>query len=143
MRLIRIPTLMLLLALLVSGTAIAHDEATPGHGASPHPDVAQLMTKALADYPGKEIVVITVDYPPGIVEAAHHHDAHAIVYVLQGNIVMGVKGQPEQHLAVGDTFYEGPDDIHTVGRNASKTEPAKFLVFILKDKKNPIVMPVH
>jgi quercetin dioxygenase-like cupin family protein len=132
-----------LLVLLVSATASAHEGMAASPAPGPHPDVAQLMTKALGDYPGKEIVVITVDYPPGIVEPAHHHDAHAIVYVLQGNIVMGVKGQPEQHLKVGDTFYEGPDDIHTVGRNASATEPAKFLVFILKDKKNPIVMPVH
>ena len=100
------------------------------------------MTKALNDYPGKEIVLITVDYPPGVVEPIHHHDAHAIVYVLEGTVVMGVKGKPDQTVKAGETFYEGPDDIHTIGHNASKTKPAKFLVFILKDQKNPIVMPV-
>lgn len=122
---------------------------TPGmalaHGSEPtalQPSVTELMTKSLKDYPGKEITVIDVDYPPGVIEPIHHHDAHAIVYVLEGTVVMGVKGKPEQTLKPGDTFYEGPDDIHTVGHNASKTTPAKFIVFILKDKKNPIVMPV-
>lgn len=105
--------------------------------------VGELMTKALADYPGKELTLITVDYPPGAVDPVHRHDAHAIVYVMEGSVVMGVKGQPEKTLKPGDTFYEGPNDIHTVGRNASQTRPARFLVFILKDTKNPIVMPVN
>lgn len=115
------------------------------HAADGSPDakVGQLMTKALTDYPGKELTLITVDYPPGAVDPVHRHDAHAIVYVLEGSVVMGVKGQPEKTLKPGDTFYEGPNDIHTVGRNASKTRPARFLVFILKDAKNPIVMPVN
>jgi len=152
MRLNRLSTLPALLAVALLAVALPAAALAHGMPAAPastpasttlHPDVAQLMAKSLADYPGKEIVVITVDYPPGIVEQAHHHDAHAIVYVLEGHIVMGVKGQPEQTLKAGDTFYEGPDDIHTIGRNASRTEPARFLVFILKDKKNPIVMPVH
>jgi quercetin dioxygenase-like cupin family protein len=128
-------TLALLLA-LSPGLALAQAENAP------QPSVTELMTKALKDYPGKEIVLINVDYPPGAIEPIHHHDAHAVVYVLEGNIVMGVKGKPEQALKAGDTFYEGPEDIHTIGHNASKTAPAKFIVFILKDKKNPIVMPV-
>lgn len=132
-------TAALTFALLVAaGPALAHDTAA---GDAPAPRVTPVTQKDLPDYPGKEITVITVDYPPGLVEHAHRHDAHAIVYVLEGEIIEGVKGQPEQHLKAGDSFYEGPTDIHTVGRNASATKPAKFLVFILKDKKNPIVMP--
>lgn len=134
MRTIKSITLLLALA---AGSALAH-EATP-----PRANVTELMTKALADYPGKEITVVTVDYPPGGADPVHRHDAHAIVYVLEGSIVMGVRGQPEQTLKAGDTFYEGPTDIHTVGHNASLTAPAKFLVFILKDTKNPIVLPAH
>ena len=128
-----------LLGALTPAAALAHDAA--GHGGSaPLPVVSDVMTKALKDYPGKEITLISVDYPPGTVEPIHHHDAHAVVYVLQGTIVMGVKGGREQTLKAGDTFYEGPDDIHTIGRNASQTEPAKFVVFILKDAKKPLVM---
>ncbi|KJV33863.1 cupin domain-containing protein [Luteibacter yeojuensis] len=127
------------LALLAAtGPALAHGDTL---AATPAPKVTPVTQKDLPDYPGKEITVITVDYPPGLVEHAHRHDAHAIVYVLEGEIIEGVKGQPEHHLKAGDSFYEGPTDIHTVGRNASTTKPARFLVFILKDKKNPIVMP--
>lgn len=130
-------TSLLLCLLTFGGVNLAH----AANGA-PDAKVGELMTRALADYPGKDITLITVDYPPGAVDPVHRHDAHAIVYVLEGSIVMGVKGQPEQTLKPGDTFYEGPDDIHTVGHNASKTKPAKFLVFILKDRKNPILTPV-
>lgn len=128
-----------LLAALTGGAAAAHDVVHTVD--TPHANVTELMTRALKDYPGKEITTIVVDYPPGAVDPVHRHDAHAIVYVLEGTIVMGVRGQPEQTLKPGDTFYEGPDDVHTVGHNASQSLPAKFLVFILKDKKNPIVMP--
>jgi len=132
-----------LLALLLAFTpALALAQKDPADGA-PQPDVKDLMTKALKDNPGKEITLISVDYLPGAIEHVHRHDAHAMLYVIEGNIVMGVKGKPEQTLKAGDTFYEGPDDIHTVGRNASKTEPARFVVFILKDKGKPLVMPVH
>jgi quercetin dioxygenase-like cupin family protein len=135
----RILTSFALLVTLAAGAAMAHEG---GHETgAPHANVAEVMTKALNDYPGKEITVITVDYPPGAVDPVHRHDAHAIVYVLEGSIVMGVRGQPEQTLKAGETFYEGPDDVHTVGHNASKTAPAKFVVFLLKDKKNPLVMP--
>jgi quercetin dioxygenase-like cupin family protein len=129
-------TLAFLLA-LSPGLSLAEDAAAP------HATVTDLMTKALKDYPGKEITLINVDYPPGAVDPVHRHDAHAIVYVLEGSIVMGVRGQPEQTLKAGQTFYEGPDDVHTVGRNASKTQPAKFVVFLLKDKKNPVLTLVH
>lgn len=104
--------------------------------------VKQLMTKELKDIPGKEVLTITVDYPPGGADPIHRHDAHAFVYVLEGSIVMGVKGGKEVTLKAGETFYEGPDDIHTVGRNASKTKPAKFLVTLVKNKGVDFFMPV-
>jgi quercetin dioxygenase-like cupin family protein len=128
----------LVLALTV-GAAVSVAQA---QAAAPEPVVSALMTKALSDYPGKEVLVINVDYAPGVIETVHRHDAHAFVYVLEGSIVMGVKGGKEQTLMPGQMFYEGPQDVHTVGRNASKTKPAKFIVFILKDKNKPAVIPV-
>jgi quercetin dioxygenase-like cupin family protein len=110
--------------------------------APPGPAVTALMSKALEDYPGKEVLMITVDFPPGAVDPLHRHDAHGFIYVLEGSIVMGVKGGKEQTLGPGQTFYEGPQDLHTVGRNASKTRPARFLVLLLKDKGKPAVIPV-
>lgn len=112
------------------------------HAAPPGPAVTALMSKALEDHPGKEVLMITVDFPPGAVDPLHRHDAHGFIYVLEGSIVMGVKGGKEQTLGPGQTFYEGPRDLHTVGRNASKTRPAKFLVLLLKDKGKPAVIPV-
>lgn len=111
--------------------------------AAPEPKVTELMTKALSDAPGKEVLMITVDYAPGGADPVHRHDAHGFIYVLEGSIVMGVKGGKEQTLTAGQTFYEGPQDLHTVGRNASKTKPAKFLVFLLKDKGKPPVILAH
>jgi len=105
-------------------------------------EVAPLMSRDLNDIPGKEVVMITVTYPPGSSDPVHRHYAHAFVYVLEGSIVMQVKGGKEVTLTPGQTFYEGPDDIHVVGRNASKTQPAKFLVVMLKDKGSPIQVPV-
>lgn len=105
----------------------------------PPVEVETLMTKALADYPGKEAVVIEVTYPPGSGDPVHRHDAHGFVYVLEGAIVMGVRGSEPVTLNAGQTFYEGPQDIHTVGRNASSTESAKFLVFLIKKQDAPIL----
>ena len=105
--------------------------------------VAPLMSKALAENPGKEVLMITVEYPPGSVDPVHRHNAQAFVYVLEGSIVMQVKGGKEVTLTPGQTFYEGPDDIHVVGRNASATEPAKFLVVLIKDKGAPVLVPVE
>ena len=104
--------------------------------------VASLMVKPLADFPGKEVEMITVEYPPGGYDPVHRHNAHALVYVLEGSIIMGVKGGKPVTLTAGQTFYEGPNDIHTVGRNASKTMPAKFLVVLLKDKDASVLIPV-
>jgi quercetin dioxygenase-like cupin family protein len=129
-------TCAILLLLLAAGTAGAQQ-------APPEAHVTPLMSKALADYPGKEAVVITVDYPPGGASAVHRHHAHAFVYVLEGSIVMGLRGGKSVTLTPGQTFYEGPDDIHTVSRNASLTEPAKFLVVLLKNSSEPITTPVR
>ena len=105
--------------------------------------VTDLMTKDLVNFPGKEVTMITVDYPPGGADPVHRHNASASVYVLEGSIVMGVKGEKPVTLHPGQTWYEGPNDIHTIGRNASKTKPAKFLVFLVKDKGAPLFIPVN
>jgi quercetin dioxygenase-like cupin family protein len=105
--------------------------------------VTPLMLKELTDIPGKEMLMITVDYPPGAVDPVHRHDAHAFIYVLQGSIVMQVRGGKEVTLGPGQSFYEGPNDVHTVGRNASTTEPAKFIVVLLKRKGVDVVLPAE
>ena len=104
--------------------------------------VTSLMSKDLKDFPGKEGLLITVEYPPGATDPIHRHNAHAFVYVLEGSIVMQLKGGKEVTLTPGQTFYEGPDDVHIVGRSASKTKPAKFLVFLVKNKDAPVLVPV-
>ena len=109
---------------------------------APQAAVTPLTSKDLADFPGKEVLMITVEYPPGSVDAIHRHNAHAFVYVLEGSIIMQVKGGKEVTLTPGQTFYEGPDDIHVVGKNASTTKPAKFVVFFIKDKGAPVLVPV-
>ena len=111
---------MLLLASLMAGTLMAQDA-----------QVTPLMSKDLADFPGKEGLMINVVYPPGASDPIHRHNAHAFVYVLEGSVVMQVKGGKEITLTPGQSFYEGPNDIHTVGRNASTTKPAKFIVVLL------------
>ena len=112
--------------------------AVPGEAA----DVKELFAIDLADYPSKEGRMIEVSHPPGAQDVAHRHDAHAFVYVLEGQIVMQLKGKPAVTLKAGQTFYEGPTDVHVVGRNASNTEPARFIVVLLKGKGAPIVTPV-
>jgi quercetin dioxygenase-like cupin family protein len=104
--------------------------------------VTPLMSKDLADIPGKEGLMITVEYPPGGSDPVHRHNAYGFIYVLEGSIVMQVKGGKPVTLISGQTFYEGPDDVHIVGRNASNTKPAKFLVFLVKDKGAPVLLPV-
>ena len=103
--------------------------------------VTPLMSKDLTDFPGKEGLMITVEYPPGASDPIHRHNAHAFVYVLEGSIVMQVRGGKEVTLTPGQTFYEGPSDVHIVGRNASQTKPAKFVVFLVKDKGAPVLVP--
>jgi len=105
-------------------------------------DVKELFAIDLADYPGKEGRMIEVSYPPGGGDVVHRHDAHAFVYVLEGQIIMQLKGKPAVTLKAGQTFYEGPADIHLVGRNTSSTAPARFVVVLLKAKGAPILTPV-
>ena len=103
--------------------------------------VTELFSKELTDFPGKEGLMITVEYPPGSVDPIHRHNAHAFVYVLEGSIVMQVRGGKEVTLTPGQTFYEGPNDVHVVGRNARQTKPAKFVVFLVKEKGAPVFLP--
>src|SRR5262244_1292411 len=110
--------------------------------AANEPKVTEVSSKDLPDIPGKQGLMLTVEYPPGGSDPIHRHNAHAFVYVLEGSIVMQVRGGKEVTLTPGQTFYEGPDDIHVVGRNASQTKPAKFLVFLVKEKGAPALVPV-
>lgn len=105
-------------------------------------DVKPLMTKPLSDMPGKEAMMLEVSYPPGAKDMVHRHDAHAFVYVLEGTVQMQLEGQPLVTLKAGDTFYEGPNDVHVVGRNASETLPARFVVVLLKRQGAPVLTPV-
>jgi quercetin dioxygenase-like cupin family protein len=104
--------------------------------------VTELMKKELADIPGKEALMVTVVYPPGGGDPIHRHNAHAFVYVLEGSVVMQLKGGKPVTVTAGQTFYEGPDDIHVVGRSASSSKPAKLLVLLVKDKGAPVLVPV-
>ena len=122
----------LVLLCLMTGTAVAQE-----------PKVTPLMSKDLPENPGREALMITVEYPPGSSDPIHRHNAHALVYVLEGSVVMQVKGGKQVTLTPGQTFYEGPDDVHVVGRNASKTKPAKFVVVLIKDKGAPVVVPAE
>jgi len=119
-------------------TALLILAAVPGEAA----DVKELFAIDLADYPGKEGRMIEVSYPPGAQDVAHRHDADAFVYVLEGQVIMQLKGQAAVTLKAGQTFYEGPTDVHVVGRNASNTEPARVIVVLLKGKGAPVLMPV-
>ena len=131
-----IPKLLLMMVSLLSITAEPKE-------APKEASVTTLLSKELADLPGKEGVMITVEYPPGSSDSIHRHNAHTFVYVLEGSIVMHVRGGKEVTLAPGQSFYEGPNDVHVVGRNASQTKPAKFVVFFVKDKGAPILVPAN
>jgi quercetin dioxygenase-like cupin family protein len=122
----------LVLLCLMTGTAVAQDAK-----------VVPLTSKDLAQNPGKEVLMIAVEYAPGGSDPIHRHNAQAFVYVLEGTIVMQVRGGEQVTLTPGQTFYEGPDDVHVVGRNASPTKPAKFVVFLIKNKDAPVLVPVN
>jgi quercetin dioxygenase-like cupin family protein len=123
--------LTVVLLLLMAGTLMAQEAK-----------VTSLMSKDLTENPGKELLLITVEHAPGGSSPIHRHDAHAMVYVLEGSVAMQLKGGKQVTLTPGQTFYEGPDDIHIVDRNVSGTQPAKFLVFLIKDKGAPALVPV-
>ena len=126
------PKLVLALACLMSSTLLAQEAK-----------VTPLMSKDLTNLPGKEGLMVIVEYPPGSADPIHRHNAHGFIYVLEGSIVMQVRGGKEVTLTPGQTFYEGPDDVHVVGRNASKTKPAKFVVVFVKDKGAPVLVPAN
>ena len=123
--------LVVVLLCLMTGTLMAQQ-----------PRITSLMSKDLPGIPNKEVLMITVEYPPGGSDPIHRHNASAFVYVLEGSIVMQVKGGKQVTLAPGETFYEAPDDVHLVGRNASNTKPAKFLVLLVKETGAPALVPV-
>ena len=127
----RISRSILSLAFLVAAPLIAQEAK-----------VTRLMSKDLTECPGKEGLMITVVYPPGASDPVHRHNAYAFLYVLEGSVVMQLKGGKAVTLTSGQTFYEGPNDIHVVGRNASNTKPAKFIVFLVKEKGAPVLIPV-
>ena len=124
--------LILALAYLMSSTLLAQEAK-----------VTPVFSKDLTNLPGKEGLMITVEYPPGSSDPIHRHNAHGFIYVLEGSIVMQVRGGKEVTLTPGQTFYEGPDDVHVVGRNASQTKPAKLVVFFVKDKGAPVLVPAN
>ena len=128
-----------IVAMLAASCALL---AAPAVAAAPEVKVTPLTTEPLPEYPGKEVQMIMVEYPPGGYDPVHRHDAHGFIYVLEGTIIMGVKGGKEVTLKPGQTFHEGPNDIHTVGRNASTTKPARFIVFLIKNQGAPILTPV-
>ena len=135
-------TKVILLACLMSGALVAQEaKVTHGTKAAHQAEVTQLLSKELPDLPGKEGLMMTVVYPPGASDPIHRHNADAFVYVLQGSIVMQVRGGKKVTLTPGQTFYEGPDDVHIIGRNESDTQPAKFVVFMVKKKGAPILVP--
>ncbi|MEN3328786.1 MAG: hypothetical protein V7638_3593 [Acidobacteriota bacterium] len=123
--------LLLVLLFLIPGTVMAQEAK-----------VTPLISKDLTELPSKEVLMVKADYPPGGWDPIHRHNAQTFVYVLEGSIVMQVKGGKEVTLTAGQTFYEAPDDVHLVSRNASTTKPAKFIVFLVKDKNAPVLIPV-
>src|SRR5262249_11592185 len=123
---------ILALACLRSGALLAQEAK-----------VTDLVSKDLPNVPGKEGLMIIVDYPPGSVDPVHRHNANGFIYVLEGTIVMQVRGGKETTVTAGQTFYEGPDDIHVVARHASKTKPSKFVVFFVKDIGAPLVVAAN
>src|SRR2546429_3038990 len=124
--------LILALACLISGTLVAQEAK-----------VTELLSKDLTNIPGKEGLMLIVDYPPGSVDPIHRHNAHGFIYVLEGSILMQVRGGKEVTLTPGQTFYERPADVHVVGRNASQSKPAKFVVVFVKDKGAPVLVAAN
>lgn len=129
-------SLLVTLGLMTATPVVAEEGGTAPAKATP------LLMRALPDIEGKEAVMLTIEYPPGGASSPHRHNANTFVYVLEGSIVMQVKGGKEVTLGPGETFYESPTDIHTVSRNASKIAPAKFLVFFIKNVGAPPLVPV-
>ena len=129
-----VPLIAAALALGAAAPALAAEPAEPVR-------VAPLLTQVLPDLPGKEVEMLTVEYAPGGRSLPHRHDAHVFVYVLEGRLTMQVRGGAARTLGPGEVFYEAPGDVHEVSANASGTEPARFLVVVLKDRGRPLTRP--
>jgi quercetin dioxygenase-like cupin family protein len=125
-------------ALIPTSTLVAQKTKTPSLAQE---TITPLITKDLAVLPGEQVLMYTVDFPPGFSSPVHRHNAQVSVYVLEGSVVMQVRGQKELTLGPGQSFYEDPSDVHIVSRNASSTKPAKFLVFLINKKGAPLVIP--
>jgi quercetin dioxygenase-like cupin family protein len=123
-------TLLLALACLPDSACLAQAART-----------TPLLTQALPNIENKEVVMLTVEYAPGQSSPAHRHNANTFVYVIEGTLLMGVKGKEPVRVDAGQTFYESPTDVHTVSRNASDTAPARFLVFFIREKGAPTMAP--
>jgi len=131
---------ILMLVFLLTSTLTITSTLVAQEASQPQETITQLTSTDLAECSGKEALMYTVDFPPGFSSPVHRHNAHVSVYVLEGSVVMQVKGGKEVTLTPGQTFYEGPNDVHVVSRNASRTKPAKFLVSMVKDKGAPLVI---
>ena len=132
----------LLASLLLAASTTTSMAQHASSATVPHAVVKTLMTEPLAQHTGEELVMLSVEYPPGSVDPVHRHNANALVYVVEGSIVMGLRGSKPVTLDPGQTFYEGPNDVHEIGRNASTTRPAKFIVVLLKKIGAPVLVPV-
>jgi quercetin dioxygenase-like cupin family protein len=131
----------LIASALIPASTLMAEKAVPAPMAQEV--VTPLITKDLAGFPGEQALMYTVDFPPGFSSPVHRHNAQVSVYVLEGSVVMQLKGGQQVTLTPGQSFYEGPDDVHVVDRNASATQPAKFLVLLIKDKGAPAVVPAQ
>jgi quercetin dioxygenase-like cupin family protein len=135
---------ILVLAFLITSTLIPTSTLMAQKAVTPpaaQETITPLITKDLSGFPDEQALMYTVDFPPGFSSPVHRHNAQVSVYVLEGSVVMQVRGQKELTLGPGQTFYEDPNDIHVVSRNASSTKPAKFLVFMIHKKGAPLVIP--
>ena len=132
---------VLALGILPAGAGEPVADAAQGRPAAPRAAVKELATREVAGASGKEVRMLTVEYIPGGASLAHRHNAQVFVYVLSGSVKMQVAGGPLLTLGPGETFYEAPDDVHTVSANASATKPARILVFMIKDAGAPVTLP--
>jgi quercetin dioxygenase-like cupin family protein len=137
----RTRTLGLSFALIAAMSAPA---LVPASSQQPAPatKVTTLMKEVLAEFPGHEVIVITLDIPPGAVSPPHRHPGHHVFgYVLEGSYRIKLDQGPETVLSKGQTFHEAPGQLHAVSGNASQTEPAKVLAFMVAESGKPITVP--
>ncbi|MGY2263379.1 cupin domain-containing protein [Pseudomonas sp. SDO55104_S430] len=124
---------LIALSLTVSASAFAH---------GPSEKVTILQDQMLKNVPGKKALMIEVDYKPGQSSIAHKHDGTAMAYVLEGEITSQVKGEKEVTYKAGEFWYEAAGSEHLVSKNASKTKPAKLLVFMVLSPDEEVLVPL-